>query len=131
LYKTLVINNEDNQLDNPVDSDAGIDICCGKNKQRGTNSPSGIQEHWKLCTDVHYRHIRIPVKLSKIIDTPMKTMVTIDSYIKNVYHQSIMYFKDHQRGNIADKHQAHLAEQLIKDTSEFIKNVSTDQPSIY
>jgi hypothetical protein len=65
------------------------------------------------ATDVHYRHIQITVNLSQIIDTPMKAMATIDSFIKNMYHQSIIYYKDHQRGSIADKHQTHLAAQLI------------------
>jgi hypothetical protein len=38
-----------------------------------------------------------------------------------------MYYKVHQRGNIAGKHQAHLAAQLVKDTSGFIVNASSDQ----
>jgi hypothetical protein len=38
-----------------------------------------------------------------------------------------MYSKDHQRGNIADQHQAHLAAQLIKETSDFIMNKSSNQ----
>jgi hypothetical protein len=54
-------------------------------------------------------------------------MKTIEAYIKNVYQQLLMYYKDQQTGNIADKHQAHLGAQLIKDTRDFIRNKSSDQ----
>ena len=54
-------------------------------------------------------------------------MKTIEAYIKNVNQQLLMYYKDQQRGNIADKHQAHIAAQLINDTSDFIMNTSSDQ----
>jgi hypothetical protein len=54
-------------------------------------------------------------------------MKTIETCLKNVYQQLLFYYKDHQRCNIADKHQAHLAAQLIKDTSDYIMNTSSDQ----
>jgi hypothetical protein len=76
---------------------------------------------------MRYHHIQLPVNLSKIIDTPVKAMETIETYIKNVYNQSLMYHKNHQRGNIVDKHQAHLAAQLVKDTHNFTMNVSLDK----
>jgi hypothetical protein len=79
------------------------------------------------ATDVHCHHICILFNLSKIIDTPMKAMKTIETYIKNVYQHSLMYYKDHQRGIIGDKHQAHLAAELIKDTSDLIVNISSEQ----
>jgi ABC-type transporter MlaC component len=69
-------------------------------------------------TDLHFHLVRIPENLSNIIETPRKALKAIETYIKNVYQQSLMYHKDHQRGNIADKHQTHLVAQLIKDTSE-------------
>jgi Cys-tRNA synthase (O-phospho-L-seryl-tRNA:Cys-tRNA synthase) len=59
-------------------------------------------------TDVHFDHIGISVNLTKIVSTPTKAMETINTCIKNVYQKSLMYHKDHQQGNIADKHQAHL-----------------------
>jgi hypothetical protein len=45
--------------------------------------------------------------MSKIIEMPTKAM--------------------QQRGNMVDKHQAHLAATLIKETSDYILNTSTDQ----
>jgi hypothetical protein len=50
------------------------------------------------ATDVHNQHIPILVNLSKIIDTPVMAMITVESYVKNVYHQPLMYN--------TDKHQA-------------------------
>jgi hypothetical protein len=78
-------------------------------------------------TDVHFHYVWIPVNLSKAIQTPKKDMKTVERHIKNVYHQSLMYYKDNQRGSIADKHQAHLVAQLMKDTIEIIMNTSSDQ----
>jgi hypothetical protein len=79
------------------------------------------------ATDVLFHHVRILVNLSNVIETLRKAMQTIEAYIKNVHQQLLMYFKDHQRGNITDKHQAHLAALLVKDTSDFILNMSSDQ----
>jgi hypothetical protein len=74
------------------------------------------------ATDIHFHYVRIPVNLSKIIQTPSKAMETKEGSIKNVYQQLLMYYKDQQRGNVADKHQAHLAAQLLMDSSDFIMN---------
>jgi hypothetical protein len=52
------------------------------------------------ATDAHYHHIRILVNLSKIIYTLVKAMETIETHIKNMYHQSLMYYKDHHSGKI-------------------------------
>jgi hypothetical protein len=79
------------------------------------------------ATDVHYHHICIPVNLTKIIETLNKAIATIETYVKNVYHKSLIYYKDNQWGNLGDKDQAHLAAQLIKNTSEFITNTLSDQ----
>jgi hypothetical protein len=54
--------------------------------------------------DVHFHHIGILVNLSKVIEIPRKAMETIKGYIKNVYQQWLIYYKDNQRGNITDKH---------------------------
>jgi hypothetical protein len=61
------------------------------------------------------------------METTVKTMKTIETYIKNVYQQLLMHYKDPQRGNIAGKHQAHLASQIIKDTWDYIMNTSSDK----
>jgi hypothetical protein len=37
------------------------------------------------------------------------------------------YYRDKQRDNMVDKQQAHLAAQLIEDSSDFIFNASSDQ----
>jgi GTPase Era involved in 16S rRNA processing len=79
------------------------------------------------ATDVYFHHVRIPVNLSNVIETPKKAMQTIEAYIKNVYQSLLMYYNHYQRSNIADKHQAHLAAQLIKDSSHFIMNMSSDE----
>jgi hypothetical protein len=56
------------------------------------------------ATDVHFHHVRIPVNLSKVIETPKKATKMVEGCIKNMYHQSLlMYYKGDQRGNIADK----------------------------
>jgi hypothetical protein len=81
-----------------------------------------------FLTDVHFHHVRIPVNLSKLIETPSKAMETIEGHIKNVYQQSLIYYKDQQRGNVTDKNQAHLAAQLLKDTSDFVMNTTSNQP---
>jgi hypothetical protein len=38
--------------------------------------------------NVHNHHVRIPVNLSKIIETPTKAMQHIRTYLKDVYEQS-------------------------------------------
>jgi hypothetical protein len=73
--------------------------------------------------------VRIPVKLTNIIETPTVAMQHMRRYVKEVYQQSIMYYKDERRGNMVDEHQAHLAATLVKETSEYILNTSTDQLS--
>jgi hypothetical protein len=35
-------------------------------------------------TNVHYHHVRIPVNLSKIINTPTEAMQHIRTYVKDV-----------------------------------------------
>jgi hypothetical protein len=80
-------------------------------------------------TNVHYDHVKIPVNLSKIIDTPTEAMQHTRTYVKDVYEQSVRYNSDERRGNMVDKHQAHLAATLIKKTSEYILNTSMDQLS--
>jgi hypothetical protein len=67
--------------------------------------------------------------LSKIIDTPTVAMQHMKTYLKEVYQQSLIYYRDERRGNMMDKHQAHLAATLIKETSNYILNTSTDQLS--
>jgi hypothetical protein len=79
------------------------------------------------ATDVHFHHIQISVDLNKIINTATRAMTQMEIYFRNLYQQSLMYYKDHQRGNLADKHQAHIAAQLIRDTSDFITNTSSAQ----
>jgi hypothetical protein len=65
--------------------------------------------------------------MSKIIETPTKAMQQIKSYVKEVYQQSLKCYRDERRGNMMDKHQAHLAATLIKETSDYILNPTTDQ----
>jgi hypothetical protein len=67
------------------------------------------------ATNVHYHHIRIPVNLSKIISTPTEAMEHIEVYVKDVYEQTVRYNRDERRGNMVDKHQAHLAATLVKE----------------
>ncbi len=50
-------------------------------------------------------------------------------YVKNVYQQSLVYYRDEGRGNVVDKHQAHLAATLIKEQGDYILNTSSDQLS--
>ena len=77
--------------------------------------------------DVNFHRIRIPVNVSKLIETPAKAIETLRSYVKNVHLQSFTYLRDEQRENMVDKHQAHLVATLIKETSDFILNTSSDQ----
>jgi hypothetical protein len=49
--------------------------------------------------------------------------------VKEVYEQSIRYYRDEKKGNMVDKHQAHLAATLLKETRDYIVNKSTDQLS--
>jgi hypothetical protein len=81
------------------------------------------------ATNVHYHHVRIPVNLSKIMDTPAEAMQHIKTYVKEVYEQSIRYYRDEKRSNMIEKHQAHLAATLIKETSDYILNTSMDKLS--
>ena len=81
------------------------------------------------ATNVHYHHVRIPVDLSKIIETPTLALQKMKGYVKDVYQQSLMYYRDEGRGNVVDKHQAHLAATLIKEQSDYILNTSSDQLS--
>jgi 4-diphosphocytidyl-2C-methyl-D-erythritol kinase len=67
--------------------------------------------------------------MSKIIETPNIAMQHMRTYVKEVYQQSLMYYRDERRGNMVDKHQAHLAATLVKETSEYILNTSNDQLS--
>ena len=53
----------------------------------------------------------------------------IKEYIKDVYEQTVRYNRDERTGNMMDKHQAHLAATLVKESSEFILNTSIDQLS--
>jgi hypothetical protein len=69
------------------------------------------------ATNVHYHHVRIPVNLSKINETPTVAMQHMRTYVKEVYEQSLMYYRDEGRGNMVHKHQAHLAATLVKETS--------------
>ena len=84
------------------------------------------------ATDVHFHHIRIPVNLSKVIDTPAKAMETIKTYVANVYQNSIMFYKDEHKTQArtqpgTDNEQAHLAALLIKEQCEFVTNTSEGQ----
>jgi hypothetical protein len=81
------------------------------------------------AANVHYHHVRIPVNLSKIIDTPTEAMQHIRTYVKNVYEQAVRYNPDERKGNMVYKHQAHLAATLVKETSEYILNTYMDQLS--
>ena len=65
--------------------------------------------------------------MTKIMDTPNIAMKHMQTYVKEVYQQSLMYYRDERRGNVVDKHQAHLAATLIKETSDYILNTSNDQ----
>jgi hypothetical protein len=77
----------------------------------------------------HYHHVRIPVNLSKILDSPTEALQHMKTYAKEVYEQSLRYYRYERRGNMLDKHQAHLAATLVKETSDNILNTSTDQLS--
>jgi hypothetical protein len=88
-----------------------------------------IKRIGNYATNVHYLHIRIPVNLSQIIDTPTEAMRHIRTYVKDVYEQAVRYNRDERRGTMVDKHQAHLAATLVKETSEFILKTSMDQLS--
>jgi hypothetical protein len=72
-------------------------------------------------------HFQIPDIVLKINKTPPKAMEILKSNVKNVYQQSIGYNRDKQRDNMMDKHQAHLEATLIKESSDFILNTSSDQ----
>ncbi len=82
-----------------------------------------------LCNRCPFSPYQISSDPLKKIEIPVKAMETIKTYVQNVWKQSLMFYRDELRGNIADKHQAHLAAQLIKDTSDFIMNTSSDQLS--
>jgi hypothetical protein len=81
------------------------------------------------ATNVHFHHIRIPVNLSKIIDTLTEAMQHIRTYVKDLYEQAVRYNRDERRGNMVDKHQAHLAATLVKVMSDYILNTPIDQLS--
>jgi hypothetical protein len=82
----------------------------------GQQSPSVIQRIGNYALDVHFHHIRIPVILTKVAEK-------IRSNVKNLYQQPLMYYQDNQR------HQAHLAATLIRDSSGYILNASLVQLS--
>ena len=90
--------------------------------QDGHNHQVIFKRIGNYATDVHFHHIQIPVNLSKVIDTPTKAMETIKSYVTNVYQNSMMYYRDDHRTKPVDKHQAHLAANLIRDSCEFVIN---------
>ncbi len=69
------------------------------------------------------------MNLSKIISTPTEAIEHIKVTVKDVYEQTVRYNRDERRGNMVDKHQAHLAATLVKESSEFILNTSIDQLS--
>jgi UDP-N-acetylglucosamine transferase subunit ALG13 len=60
----------------------------------------------------------------KIIETPNIAMQHMRTYVKEGYQQSLMCYRDERRGNMVDKHQAHLAATLVKETSKYILNTS-------
>jgi hypothetical protein len=112
--------------------DLNIDtVRCNRNKKERAKLPSSVQKNWKLCYTcaLSPRKVRIPVNLSKIIVKPTEAMQHIKTYVKDVYEQSVHYNRDERRGNMVDKHQAHLAATLTKETSEYILNTSMDQLS--
>jgi hypothetical protein len=94
--------------------------------KKGPNSPSVILEDWTLRN----RHTFSPSPNS---GKPRKCHRDSKNGLANnrgIHPECIstqMYYKDHQRGNIADKRQAYLAAQLIKYTGDFIMNMSSDQ----
>jgi hypothetical protein len=54
-------------------------------------------------------------------------MEKISAFMQNVYQQSLMYYRDSQRGEVMQNYQAHLAVQLVKDSSDSILNTSSKQ----
>ena len=79
------------------------------------------------ATDVHFHNIRIPVNLSTVIETPMKAMRQVKAFVNNVYQISLVYYREDHHPNTVDKHQAHVAAQLVKESSDFVMNTSYDQ----
>jgi hypothetical protein len=45
-------------------------MCCDKNQQKCAGSPGSFKRIGNYATNVHYHHIRIPLNMSKVIDTP-------------------------------------------------------------
>jgi hypothetical protein len=89
------------------------------------------------ATDVQYHHIHIPVHLTNIIETATKVIETIETYIKNVHHQSLMYFKDNQKETlqINNKHgwQPNLSRTQVTSspTHPQTNYPRSKQPSLY
>ena len=103
-----------------------------KIKQEGNSHQVVFKRIGNYATDVHFHHIRIPVNLSKVIETPTKAMETIKTYVTNVYQNSIMFYKDAHKTQSRSEpgtgnEQAHLAALLIKEQCEFVTNTSEGQ----
>jgi hypothetical protein len=50
------------------------------------------------------------------------------TFVHNIHLQFLLLFRYLQKGEIImDKHQTHLAAQLMKDSSDFILNTSSEQ----
>ena len=62
-----------------------------------------------------------------MIETPTRAINSINQFVRNVYQQSLIYYREDHHPNNVDKHQAHLAAQLNKDSSDFILNTTSDQ----
>jgi hypothetical protein len=90
-------------------------------KQSGQNNEVVFKRISNYATGVHFYHIRIPVNISKIVETPQK-MKKIKSFMHNVNHQSLKFYMDNKKGERIDKHLAHLAAHLMKDSIDFILN---------
>jgi hypothetical protein len=69
-----------------------IDSMCCKKVDRNVQNHQVVFKHiGNHATNVHYHHVRIPVNLSKILETPTVAMQHMRTYVKEVNQQSLMY----------------------------------------
>jgi hypothetical protein len=102
-------------------------MCLVKSEQKHSKSSIYIQADWKLCNRYAISSYLNSSKCFKKINTPAKAMETLKSYVKNVYQQSVLYYRNEQRGKVVDLQHTHLQATLIKECSDIILNTSSDQ----
>jgi hypothetical protein len=103
-------------------------MCSNKCEHERQKSSSSIQKNWQMCnrhaftSDPHAGH-----HLKNSTNSQNYNGSSKEIHAKCIYQQSLINYSDNQRGEIMDKHQARLATQIMKDSSDFILYTWSDQ----